>query len=161
MANLSNAAERILVFSGTLEGEGNCVPTSDEFCGPYRGVIKIEDAQVGSELFPFSYLYTASVEIRFADGQTASCLASPVPLPIPPTSRSQEEGDAYARASEFYCEIMVNNAPRSRVQISASPLEPELSKFTLLYSFDEETIDVADLSQVLDRLMRPADHAVF
>ncbi len=40
-------------FSGTLERARNCDPSSDAFCGPFTGTLRIDDSQIGRKPLPF------------------------------------------------------------------------------------------------------------
>ena len=148
-------AELVFHFNGTLEGARSCKPPSDAFCGPYSGILRIDDAQVGRQVTPYSHDYTADVVIVFADNQTASCRRHPAPL--------SEEIDPYRWTRARYCLISVSRRPENirTVQLSIDPLEQEVSNVALVYTFEDVEFDIEELTQVLGYLQEPPADAFF
>jgi hypothetical protein len=69
-------------FSGTLGSNARCPHLDSDFCGPYTGLLTIDDNQDAMEWIPgHSYYYRyAEAKIVFADGQTVTA-HSPNSLP--------------------------------------------------------------------------------
>lgn len=148
------ADELVLEFSGTLKGTGNCAPPSDVFCGPYQGLLKIDPDQPGFETAGYSHDYTADLVVTFADGHTASCRAHPAVYP--------EKLDGHLDTRTQYCLISLYRRPdHFHIQLSMYPLEKEIASVTLVYVYRTLTFNIRDLSEVLGKLLQPADDAHF
>ena len=149
------SAELEFHFSGTLERARNCDPSSDAFCGPFTGTLRIDDSQVGRETTPFSYDYTGNVVITFADSQTASCRSHPSPL--------SEEINLYLWNRTRFCLISVESHPENIriVQLSIRPMEQEVLSVGLRYTYEAVAFDITNLTQVLEYVEKPPFIAIF